>query len=78
MDHHSNNHLKEISFNSNSKLRDKILGPSCRNANNKENEDLFNKLWSCCTSGNDHQEENDISHNMNKIEETEEGVTCGQ
>jgi len=78
MDHHSNNHLKEISFNSNSKLRDKILGPSCRNANNKENEDLFKKLWSCCTSGNDHQEENDISHNMNKIEETEEGVTCGQ
>lgn len=41
-----NNSLKEVSFNSNAKLREKILGPSQRNEHDKENDDVFNKLWS--------------------------------
>lgn len=72
------NSLKEISFNSNSKLREKILGPHPNKMNNKENEDVFNKIWSWYRTGLEHNDEHDISHNMSRIEETDENINWDQ
>ncbi|CAI2367563.1 unnamed protein product [Moneuplotes crassus] len=45
---YANNRLKELSFNSNYELKNKILGPtSAGNFADKENNDVFNQLWSC-------------------------------
>ena len=39
---------QELSFSANHELKNKILGPSTTaHFSEKENEDVFNKLWSC-------------------------------
>lgn len=68
--------LKEISFNSNSKLRDKIFGPPNDKSSDKENEDVFNKIWSCYRTGSDRQDEHEMSHNLTRVEEGDESLNC--
>ena len=59
------NHLKEVSFNSNAKLKEKFLGHANVKPTEKENEDVFNKLWSCYRENEDNIESK-ISRTPNK------------
>lgn len=68
MDGITHNALKEISFNSNSQLRDKVLAPAHSNYD-KENEDIFNKLWSCHKPQSDNHDENEFSNQMAKFDQ---------
>lgn len=68
------NCLKEVSFNSNSKLREKILVPSLNNQYDKENEDVFNKIWSCHQANTENHNESFISNHMSKLEANDEGI----